>query len=110
MKTSNKNFEVTFNNQELKDLNVKIWDGNSSREYLDSINLNHYEENDLGPVYGHQWRHFNAPYTDFNEDYTGKGVDQLQYIIDQLSNPETRWDLINTSEEIWELAMKVNST
>ena len=27
-----------------------------------------------------------------------------------LSNPETRWDLINTSEEIWELAMKVNST
>ncbi|MEC7880365.1 MAG: SDR family oxidoreductase, partial [Chloroflexota bacterium] len=27
-----------------------------------------------------------------------------------LSNPETRWDLINTSEEIWELAMSVNST
>ena len=38
------------NNQELKDQNVKIWDGNSSREYLDSINLNHYEENDSGNV------------------------------------------------------------
>lgn len=27
-----------------------------------------------------------------------------------LSNPETRWDLVNTSEEIWDLAMSVNST
>ena len=77
-------------NRELLSQNVHIWDGNSSREYLDSIGLQKREENDLGPIYGHQWRHFNAPYTDFNATYTGEGMDQLQYIIDNLKNPETR--------------------
>jgi len=31
---------------------VKIWDGNGSREFLDSRGLGHREEGDLGPVYG----------------------------------------------------------
>ena len=77
-------------NRELLSQNVHIWDGHSSREYLDSVGFQNREENDLGPIYGHQWRHFNAPYTDFNENYFGKGIDQLQYIIDMLKNPETR--------------------
>ena len=77
-------------NRILLENKVKIWVGNASREFLDSRGLNHLEENDLGPVYGHQWRHFNAPYQTFNDSYEGKGVDQIQYIIDQLSNPETR--------------------
>lgn len=77
-------------NRILLENKVKIWVGNASREFLDSRGLNHLEENDLGPVYGHQWRHFNAPYQTFNDSYEGKGIDQIQYIIDQLSNPETR--------------------
>lgn len=36
----------------LKGKKVGIWDGNSSREYLDSIGLFDREEGDLGPVYG----------------------------------------------------------
>ena len=48
------------------------------------------EEDDLGPVYGHQWRHFNANYDTCHSDYSGKGVDQIAYIIEQLKNPETR--------------------
>lgn len=32
---------------------------------------------DLGPVYGFQWRHFGAEYTDMHADYGGKGVDQV---------------------------------
>lgn len=77
-------------NKLLKEQNVKIWNANASRAFLDSRGLHNNKEDDLGPVYGHQWRHFNASYTDCDTDYTGKGVDQLQNIIDQLKNPETR--------------------
>ena len=38
--------------KELQEKNVRIWDGNSSRAYLDSVRLNHRKEGDLGPVYG----------------------------------------------------------
>jgi len=77
-------------NIELKKENVHIWDANASREFLDSRGLTHLAEDDLGPVYGHQWRHFNADYINCETDYNGKGVDQVQYLIEQLSNPETR--------------------
>lgn len=69
---------------------VKIWDGNASREFLDSRGLTNNAEGDLGPVYGHQWRHFNAQYTTCDDSYEGKGVDQLQYVVDCLKDPETR--------------------
>jgi len=77
-------------NKELSDEGVHIWDANSSREFLDSRNLSHYPENTLGPIYGHQWRHFNAPYTGCDADYSGKGVDQLANLIRDLKNPELR--------------------
>jgi thymidylate synthase len=78
------------NNDKLLDKHVNIWEGNGSREFLDSRGLRNLRENDLGPVYGHQWRHFNAPYTSCDESYDGKGIDQLQYIVDQLKSEETR--------------------
>ena len=77
-------------NKILKQKNVKIWNENASREFLDSRGLQHLEEDDLGPVYGHQWRFFNAPYDNCRTDYTNKGVDQLKYIIDSLKDPNTR--------------------
>ena len=76
-------------NHELKKQNVHIWDANGSREFLDSRNLS-YEEDDLGPVYGHQWRHFNANYSNCHEDYKGTGVDQLQNVISMLKDPTQR--------------------
>lgn len=78
------------NNKKLQDAGVHIWDGNGSREFLDSRGLVNNRVGDLGPIYGHQWRHFNADYQDCDADYSGQGVDQLQEIIDTLKNPETR--------------------
>ena len=70
--------------------NVHIWDGNSSREFLDSRGLTHYEEGDLGPIYGFQWRNFNAEYRGPNEDYSENGVDQLNEVIKMLKDPSQR--------------------
>lgn len=79
------------NASHLQEKGVHIWDGNSTREFLDSRGLTGNEVGDLGPVYGFQWRHFGAEYVDFHTDYTGKGVDQLQQVIDTLrKNPEDR--------------------
>ena len=74
-------------NAVLQKQNVKIWNDNASRDFLDSRNLQHYEENDLGPIYGHQWRHFNAPYKGCHSNYENQGVDQIQYIINALKDP-----------------------
>jgi len=78
-------------NSILQQQNVHIWDANASRNFLDDRGLAHLEENDLGPVYGHQWRHFNAPYINCRADYNGQGIDQLQYIIDKLKDPVERF-------------------
>jgi thymidylate synthase len=76
-------------NRLLKKQNVHIWDANASKSFLTSRNLN-YREDDLGPVYGHQWRFFNAPYINCETDYSNQGVDQLSDIINQLKNVSTR--------------------
>jgi thymidylate synthase len=78
------------NNTHLQKEGVHIWDANGSREFLNSRGLTDNREGDLGPVYGHQWRHYNAPYFDCDTDYSNKGVDQLQQIIEQLQNPDMR--------------------
>ncbi|KAI3469142.1 hypothetical protein Pfo_025805 [Paulownia fortunei] len=75
----------------LQEKGIHIWDGNASREFLDSVGLTDREEGDLGPVYGFQWRHFGARYTNMHADYTGQGFDQLLDVIDKIKNkPDDR--------------------
>jgi dihydrofolate reductase/thymidylate synthase len=70
---------------------VHIWDGNTSREFLDSRGLTHYKEGDIGAGYGYQWRHFGAEYKGMDADYTGQGVDQLADLIKTIkANPTDR--------------------
>jgi thymidylate synthase len=74
---------------------VHIWDANTSREFLDSRGLHLYPEGMIGPGYGYQWRHFGASYNCFSgkpltDDHPFNGIDQLQQIITDLKNPETR--------------------
>ena len=81
----------------LADKKIHIWDGNGSREFLDSRGLHHREEMDLGPVYGFQWRHFGAVYEDMHTDYEGKGVDQLKDCINKIKNTPTDRRIIMTA-------------
>ena len=75
-------------NKILQEQGVHIWDGNSSKEFLENQGLS-YEEGFLGPIYGYQWRSFDKPYNTTSENKIYK--DQLQDIIDQLKNPVTRY-------------------
>jgi dihydrofolate reductase/thymidylate synthase len=59
---------------------VKIWDKDGE-----------LTGGDLGPVYGHQWRHFGATYINCNTNYEGKGVDQISNLIHDIrTTPESR--------------------
>jgi len=66
-----------------------IWDANGSRDFLDSRGLQTYAEGELGPVYGHQWRHWNAAWP-FDSTSADKGIDQLANIITALQDPNQR--------------------
>jgi thymidylate synthase len=77
----------------LQEQNVHIWDGNTTREFLDSRGLHSTKEGLIGAGYGFQWRHFNAPYDNQSGSLLNneiKGVDQLQQIIDELKDPAKR--------------------
>ena len=77
-------------NKILTDQGVGIWKGNTTAEFLEKCGLDYEPGRSIGPMYGHQARYFNAPYTGCETDYTGQGIDQLQKVIDDLKNPETR--------------------
>ena len=75
----------------LKNKGVNIWNGNTSREFLDNCGLNDYKEGDMGPLYPFQLRHWGAEYKDCDTDYTNKGFDQLLNLINQIkTNPNSR--------------------
>jgi thymidylate synthase len=77
------------NNKTLKRQGVHIWDANGTREFLDSRGLFHYEEDDLGLIYGHQWRNFNGT-------SERKGIDQIQNLIDNLkTDPFSRRHIVS---------------
>lgn len=85
----------SIDSKELEMKKVYIWKGNTSKEYLESKNLT-YEEGETGPIYGFQWRHWNARYFGKNneyypEKYKDKGIDQLKQVIHTIkTNPNSR--------------------
>ena len=80
----------------LQDHNNHIWDEWAKPQkapygHDEESKKKMFEERDLGPIYGFQWRHFNAHYLSYDTDYTGQGVDQIKKIIETLkTNPRDR--------------------
>ncbi len=83
----------------LSEANVKIWEGNTNKEFLASQNLP-YAPGVMGPMYGYQWRHFNAPYL---LDKNGKplvpkgGLDQIEKVVNLIrKDPHSRRILLTS--------------
>jgi dihydrofolate reductase/thymidylate synthase len=81
----------------LQDKGVKIWNGNTTRDFLDARNLKHYRPGIMGPMYGWQWRFFGANYSQAFADTTNLdfskvgGFDQLKHVENLLkTDPYSR--------------------
>lgn len=75
---------------------VKIWTGNTTREFLDKRGLQHLPEGDMGKGYGFQWRRFGEEQTWVGTDtedvkHIRHGIDQLTQVLHTLkTNPTDR--------------------
>ena len=72
-------------NKILQAKGIHVWDGNTSREFLDKRGLQHYEEGDMGQTYGFNYRHFGGEYKGCGVDY-GAGSNENAIGYDQLTN------------------------
>lgn len=91
------------NSNKLKEQGVNIWNGNSTREFLDNRGLKDYIDGDIGPMYGWQWRHFGSDYTGCNTSYTNDGIDQLAIVMDLLINDPFSRRIIMTTYNVNDL-------
>jgi thymidylate synthase len=79
----------------LEQKGVRIWSGNTSRSFLDNLGMYRRPEKQMGPMYGYQWRFFNAEYDETTGKPLGKGIDQLVEVIQTIRNdPHSRRHLL----------------
>lgn len=78
----------------LESKGINIWKGNTSKEFLEKRGLP-WREGDSGAGYGHQWRHFGAPYLGCDANYEGYGIDQISILINNLKkDPYSRRHIV----------------
>ena len=85
-------------NKILNEKGIHIWDGNTSRSFLDKRQLFNYPEGDMGETYGFNFRHFGGEYKGCHHEYKKgtDGFDQLANAIHLIKhNPESRRIIIN---------------
>ena len=106
------------NNEYLQENGVNIWTPNG-QDYYSKMRVKHKEAteegieeetgflcdhpfysetdtNELGPVYGFQWRHFNGTPQNWKREYKDPGFDQISWAIDQIkNNPESRRTIVS---------------
>ena len=84
------------NTKILEEKGVNIWKGNTSKEFLESRNLGHYQVGEMGPMYGYNWRFYGKPYPDIDNKNVSY-IDQLRNVIKLLiSNPTDRRIMMTT--------------
>lgn len=84
------------NTKKLEEKKVNIWKGNTNIDFLKKNNLN-LKEGLMGPMYGYQWRYFNAEYDTEKGCPKKEGYDQLKYVIDTIKNDPYSRRIIMTS-------------
>lgn len=68
---------------------INIWKGNTSREFLDKTGKEFMRGGLMGPMYGYQWRNYNAPYNHNNGEPVSEGMDQLQNVVKMIREDPT---------------------
>lgn len=82
-------------NKILNDKKITIWNGNTSKEFLEKRGLP-YREGDMGETYGFNFRHFGGDYKGCDGNYEGQGFDQLNEVIRLIKeDPTSRRIIIN---------------
>lgn len=78
----------------LEEKGINIWRGNTSREFLDSHGFEDRKEGEMGPIYGYQWRHFNALVDKKNiySDYDNKPIDDYEFDTNSAGWLNTFWE------------------
>lgn len=72
----------------LSEKGIRIWEPNTCQDYLNCINLP-YQEGDMGPMYGYQWRNYGGKYISA-EDHE-EGLDTFENLLNELvQNPTSR--------------------
>ena len=105
--------------KKLEEKKIHIWEGNTSREFLDKVGLNYLPEGHLGKGYSFQWRNFGGSYgqnviNDPNErhmiyepryDVSVGGIDQVAALVEGMQkDPQgrrhiiTAWNPLQTKE------------
>lgn len=120
--------------KKLEDKKIYIWQGNTTREFLDNRGLKYLPEGHMGKGYGFQWRNFGGNYkqvydgtdrgsypifkTDYSEFANGKnrnhtnedvkGIDQLVNLIEGMKkDPNGRRHIISgwNPQQLHEMAL-----
>lgn len=101
----------------LVDNDVHIWNGDAYKNYISKTNeykgdwpdtMDEFIKRiktddvfankwgDLGKIYGHGWRNWNGKYKEFNDEFGGKGIDQIENLIRDLkTTPDSRRLLVS---------------
>lgn len=84
------------NSKSLSMKGVKIWEGNTTREFLDAQGLTYLPEGEIGCAYSHQWRRFGGEHPLIPPTQGCVGFDQVLDVLQKLKqNPSDRRIIIN---------------